>query len=169
MTGTAEKVYAFLDSLGIEYQSIAHEAVHTIQDCAAIDAALHSVTAKNYFLATKHRDRFYLCLVRPDARFKSVDISRQIGSTRLNFGPEDHLARLLHVYPGAVSPLGLIFDEGQEVQLLVDSGLQAAESIAFHPCDNTRTLAMSAADFFGVFLPAVRHEPRFVEIHDFME
>ena len=35
--------------------------------------------------------------------------------------------------------------------------------------NNTETVAMSADDFFGVFLPAVGHEPFFVEIHDFDE
>lgn len=169
MSETAAKVYAFLDAQGISYQKMDHEPVHTIEDCAAIDEKLHSITAKNYFLATKHRDRFYLCLVRPNARFRSVDVSRQISSTRLSFAEEEHLERLLRVFPGAVSPLGLIFDEGNEVQLLVDSGLRNAGRISFHPCDNTETLAMAAEDFFGVFLPAAGHEPRFVEIHDFAE
>lgn len=169
MSENASRVYAFLDGLGISYQRIAHEAVFTMQDCAAGDAALHAVTAKNYFLATKHRDRFYLCIVRPNARFRSVDISRQIGSTRLNFAEEEHLMRLLRVHPGAVSPMGLIFDGENEVQLLVDEGLREAGRIAFHPCDNTQTLAMSCEDFFGVFLPAAGHEPRFVQVHDFME
>ena len=168
MTETAKQVFARLDELGIPYDFISHEAVFTMQECALREAELRAVTAKNYFLATKHRDRFYLCIVRPEARFKSVDISRQIGSTRLSFGPEDALLRLLKVHPGAVSPMGLIFDEGHEVQLLVDSGLKDIDRIAFHPCDNTQTLAMASADFFDVFLPAIGHAPRFVEIHDFM-
>ena len=169
MSETAARVYAFLDDLGIPYRKVDHAPVHTIEDCAAVDRALNSLTAKNYFLATKHRDHFYLCLVRPNARFRSVDVSRQIGSTRLSFAEEEHLERLLRVHPGAVSPLGLIFDEAGEVQLLVDEGLKDADRISFHPCDNTQTLAMSAGDFFGRFLPAAGHEPRFVEIHDFAE
>jgi Ala-tRNA(Pro) deacylase len=169
VSDTAAKVYTFLDELGIPYRRAEHAPVHTIEDCAAVDRSLNSLTAKNYFLATKHRDHFYLCLVRPNARFKSVDVSRQIGSTRLSFAEEEHLLRLLRVHPGAVSPMGLIFDENREVQLLVDAGLKDVEQISFHPCDNTQTLAMSAEDFFGRFLSAAGHEPRFVEIHDFIE
>ena len=169
MNAAAKQVLSFLDRNGIAYRLIEHEAVFTMDECVPGDEKLHAVTAKNYFLATKHRDRFYLCIVRPNARFRSVDVSRQIGSTRLNFAEEDHLARLLNEFPGAVSPMGLIFDEGNEVQLLVDAGLREVERIAFHPCDNTATLAMSAEDFFGAFLPAAGHEPRFVEIHDFVE
>lgn len=168
MNEAAKLIYARLDTLGIYYDFISHDPVFTMQDCAAGDERLHAVTVKNYFLATKHRDHFYLCLVRPEARFKSVDISRQIGSTRLNFGPEDHLERLLRVHPGAVSPLGLMFDTNNEVQLLVDEAITRLDRIAFHPCDNTRTLAMQANDFFDRFLPAIGHEPRLVEIHDFV-
>lgn len=168
MSETASLVYAKLDALGIAYDHISHDAVFTMEECVPGEEQLHAVTAKNYFLATKHRDHFYLCIVRPNARFKSVDISRQIGSTRLNFGPEDALLRLLRVHPGAVSPMGLIFDENNEVQLIVDEGLKEIKRIAFHPCDNTQTLAMDTADFFERFLPAIGHAPRFVEIHDFM-
>lgn len=169
MSDIASRVYAFLDGLGIAYEKITHEAVFTMQDCVPGDEALHAVTAKNCFLATKHRDHFYLCLVRPNARFRSVDISRQIGSTRLSFGPEEDLLRLLKVHPGAVSPMGLIFDADNQVQLLVDGALKDVDRIAFHPCDNTQTLAMAAADFFNIFLPAIRHKPRFVEVHDFIQ
>ena len=79
------------------------------------------------------------------------------------------MERLLRVHPGAVSPMGLLFDEGNEVALLVDSGLRDVNRIAFHPCDNSCTLAMAAADFFGKFLPGIGREPVYVEIHDFLE
>lgn len=169
MTDTAKQVYAFLDSLGVVYESMEHAPAHTIEDCLENDKTLGGVTAKNYFLATKNLKHFYLCLVRPEARLKSSDISRQAGSARLHFGPEDHLLRLLKVHPGAVSPLGLMFDGENEVQLLLDKGLLDVEKIAFHPCDNTQTLAMSTQDFLDRFLPAVGHAPLLVEVHDFIE
>lgn len=159
----APQIYAFLDDLNIAYQKIEHQAVFTMADCASGEEALHAVTPKNCFLTTKHQDAYYLCLLRPDVRFQSAHISRQIGSTRLHFGAEDALNRLLRAHPGSVSPMGLIFDARKEVQLLVDSALKTARRLAFHPCDNTQTLAMSAEDFFQVFLPATGHAPRFVK------
>lgn len=155
--------------MGISCQWMEHEPVHTIEDCLENDAKLHAVTAKNYFLTTKNKKNFYLCLVRPEARFKTSDISKQVGSSRLSFAGEEPMERLLKVHPGAVSPMGLMFDTENQVKLIVDSGLKAVEKIAFHPCDNTVTLAMDTADFFGSFLPGIGREPVFVEIHDFME
>ena len=168
MTDIAREVYAQLDKLGIRYQSMEHAPAHTIEDCLENDTRLGGVTAKNYFLTTKNQKNFYLCLVRPDARFKTSDISKQIASSRLSFGPEDKLLELLKVHPGAVSPMGLLFDPENRVRLLVDRGLTEVEKIAFHPCDNTQTLVMDTRDFFDVFLPAVSHAPAFVEVHDFL-
>ena len=166
MTDIAREVFRRLDELGIAYETIEHPAVHTISECGATDALLSAVTAKNYFLTTKNRKRFFLCLVRPEARFHSSDISRQAGSSRLSFAGEEDLMAHLMVRPGAVSPMGLLFDAARDVELLVDRELAREEKLAFHPCDNTATLAMRTSDFFHRFLPAVGREPLFVEAGD---
>ena len=168
MTELARAVFTRLDAMGIPYEFIEHPAVHTIEDCAAENVIPGAVVAKNYFLTTKNRKRFFLCLVRPEARFRTADISRQAETSRLSFAGEDDMLARLRVRPGAVSPMALMFDEAAEVELLVDGALRSMDRLAFHPCDNTCTLAMGAADFFGHFLPALNRAPRFVEIHDFL-
>ena len=169
MTELAREVFSRLDAMGIAYEFAEHPAVHTIADCADTDALLGAVTVKNYFLTTKNRKRFFLCLVRPNARFRTSDISRQAEASRLSFAGEEDLLARLRVRPGAVSPMALLFDEAAEVELLADSGLLQMEKLAFHPCDNTCTLAMRGDDFFGRFLPELGRAPRLVEIHDFID
>ena len=169
MNVEAERVLSFLDALGIRYRISEHAPTATMAACAEIDGELHALTPKNIFLTTKNGRRFYLCLTRPEARFRTADISRQAGSSRLSFAPEDRLYDLLKCHPGAASPLGLIFDRDHAVSLLIDSALLDTPSLAFHPCDNTLTLAMSGADFFDQYLPAVEAVPVYVEIHDFIQ
>ena len=161
--------YARLEEMGISFRRMEHPAAFTMEDCAAVDAQLGAVSCKNYFLTTKSRKVYCLCLVRPEVRFRTADISKQAGTPRLSFADEAAMAELLHTYPGAVSPMGLLFDPENRVRLLVDSALPGMPELAFHPCDNTATLAMTAADFFEKFLPGVNHAPEFVEIHDFLE
>ncbi len=168
MSETVGEVCAFLERLGIAFRMAEHAPAFTMADCAGVDRRLGALTAKNIFLTTRNQKRFYLCLTRPDARFHTADISAQAGSPRLSFAPEALLFRRLRCHGGSASPLGLIFPEARGVGLLVDSGLRAAPVLAFHPCDNTRTVAMAGADFFGRFLPAVGVEPVDVVIHDFM-
>ena len=161
------QVYAFLDSIGIAYDRESHAPAFHMDDCVAISDRMNAAHCKNYFLTTKSRKIHCLCLVRPNARLKTSDVSKQAGTPRLSFADEDALMEYLHVQPGSVSPMGLIFDPENRVRLLVDSALKNESRLAFHPCDNTETLVMSAKDFFEKFLPAVHHEAFLVEIHDF--
>ena len=154
MSTTTRAVFDYLDGLGIAYRAVEHAPAFTMADCAAVDAMLGALTAKNIFLTTKNRRRCYLCLCRPDARFHTADISKQAGSSRLSFAPEAMLYERLRCHGGSASPLGLIFPEARGVGLIVDAALRDAPTLAFHPCDNTRTVAMAGADFFGIFLPA---------------
>lgn len=169
MIDVAKQIYEKLDALGIAYSAIEHAPVHTIADCLEGDRRLNALTAKNYFLCTKNRKNFYLCLVRPEARLNTSDVSRQAGASRLSFAPEDMLETLLKTHAGAVSPMGLLFDAENQVRLLVDKALFKAEKLAFHPCDNTQTLAMRTQDFFHIFLPAVHHFPTEIEIRDILK
>ncbi len=99
--------------------------------------------------------------------YRTADISKQLGVSRLSFGPSEKLYEYLQTLPGAISPMGLLFDEEKKVHLAVDSALRQVPRLGFHPCINTMSLAMSGEDFFGKFLPALEIEPTFVEIHDF--
>lgn len=155
MSDTAKLVFDYLDALGIEYRAAEHAPAFTMADCAAVDEKLGALTVKNIFLTTKNQKRCFLCICRPDARFHTADISKQVGSSRLSFAPEEMLFARLRCHGGSASPLGLIFPEAKGVTLIVDSALRREATLAFHPCDNTMTVAMPARDFFGAFLPAV--------------
>lgn len=163
----AEEVFQRLKAMNIPVETVAHAPVHSIDDCAAVDAALGCLTVKNYFLTTKNQKNFYLCLVRPEARLRTADISKQVGSSRLSFADEGKLLEIMQVHSGAVSPMCLLFDSAQAVRLVVDRALLNEERLAFHPCDNRQTLVMAGSDFFQRFLPAIGREMQLVEIHDF--
>ena len=165
MSDTVQTVLSTLAQWGIPYRLAEHTPARTMADCAKVDEGLRALTVKNIFLTTKNGKRFYLCITRPDARFHTADISKQAGASRLSFAPEEKLFELLKCHGGSASPLGLMFTD--QVKLIADSALRDQPTLAFHPCDNTRTVAMSAGDFFDVFLPAVNVAPIFVEIHDF--
>lgn len=155
MTDAEKTAYAFLDSLGLAYRVLAHERVSAIEDCLPIAEKLGGVVPRNYFLAPRNQSEFYLLLAHPDSVFRTSSVSRQAGASRLMFAPEDALLRLLHTHPGAVSPLGLIFESARDVRLLVDRRLLNEEILVFHPLENTASVALRGADFLGTFLRAV--------------
>ena len=61
----------------------------------------------------------------------------------------------MHTFPGAVSLLGLIFDQNKEISLYIDSRILNAEHIDCHPCTNDRSLILSVKDVLEKFLPSL--------------
>lgn len=160
-------IYEKLDALNIAYDTLTHPLAHTMDDLSEVARQLGAVIPKNLFLTPRNQSAFYLCLVQPDAVFKTADISKQIGASRLSFGPADKLSELLHTHPGAISPMGLALASAQSVRLLIDERLRACPRLGFHPNDNTETLAISGRDFFDLFLPATGFVPTYIHLEAF--
>ena len=157
-------VYRFLARLSIPFFRIDHEPVHTMEDCQAIDRALGGEICKNLFLCNTQKTRFYLLMIREDKSFITRDVSRQLGVSRLTFGPPEEMEKLLHLSPGAVSPMGLLFESARDVQLIIDEDIKKADQLGCHPCVNTASIRLAMDDFFNRFLPAAGHAPVFVNI-----
>lgn len=164
-----QAVYAALNAMGVAYDVVRHAPTVSVEESAQAMAPLNAVCVKNIFLCPRNQSRFYLLMTRPEAKLRTGDISKQAGASRLGFAPEEKLAQYLHEAPGAVSPMGLVFDEMQEITVLVDRALRDVPRLAFHPCVNTESLAMSSRDFFDVYLKKLGYEPIDVTIHDFMD
>ena len=164
MDDRARLVLERLDALRISYDYIEHDAAAHMDECRAIEEKLGAMVPRNLFLTTRRQGGFYLYVLRPDAPFRSGDVSRQAGTSRLCFAGEDALYDHLRVRPGSVTPLGLIFDADDGVTLLMDRALCDEVRLIFHPCVNTASVAMSTRDFLEIFLPAVRKTPVFIEV-----
>ena len=152
------RVYDLLDSLGIEYDRIDHNAVDTMEACSEIDTVLApSVICKNLFLCNSQRTKFYLLLIRGDKRFDTKSISAQIGSSRLSFAPHEYMEKYLDNTPGSASVLGLMNDIDGKVKLLIDREVLNEEYFGCHPCINTSSLRLRTSAVFVTFLRAVNH------------
>ena len=153
------RTYDLLDSLGIEYERVDHEAAETMEACAAVDKVLApAVICKNLFLCNTQKTKFYLLMIREDKKFKTKEISHQINSARLSFAPAEFMEEFLDITPGSVSVLGLMNDKDNQVTLLVDEDILKEELFGCHPCINTSSLRLKVADVFGPFLEAVHHD-----------
>ena len=83
------RTYDFLDQLGIPYSRTDHEAATNMEACEEIDRVLDVVMCKNLFLCNRQKTKFYLLLMPGDKKFKTKELSSQIGAARLSFaGPE---------------------------------------------------------------------------------
>lgn len=158
------RTYDFLDRLGISYARVDHEAAMTMEACAAVDQALGTAMCKNLFLCNRQKTEFYLLLMPGEKKFRTKDLSAQIGSSRLSFANEAHMLEFLDILPGSVSVLGLMNDHEKHVCLLIDRDLMQEEYLGCHPCVNTSSLKIVQSDLFETFLPAVNHSFRIVDL-----
>ena len=166
-TGRLDKeirCYELLDSLQIPYQRIDHEPANTMEACAAIDEALQATICKNLLLCNRQQTDFYLLMIVGDKVFKTSQLSKQIGSSRLSFAGAEHMEALLDITPGSVSVLGLMNDKENKVQLLIDEDVLKGEYFGCHPCINTSSLRLKTADLVEKIIPAMHHDFRTVTI-----
>ncbi len=159
-----QRVYDFLDSLGLSYQRIDHEAAMTMEACAAIDAVLDATICKNLLLCNRQATQFYLLLMPGNKVFKTKELSAQIGSSRLSFASGEAMEQLLDITPGSLSVLGLMNDHERKVSLLIDSEVLNGEYFGCHPCINTSSLRLRTADLTEKIIPAMGHPPRIVTL-----
>ena len=158
------RVYDLLDSLGIPYQRIDHEAAMTMEACAAVDEALGATICKNLLLCNRQCTEFYLLLLPGSKPFKTKELSKQIGSSRLSFAAAEYMEAFLDITPGSLSILGLMNDQENRVQLLIDVDVLGGEWIGCHPCINTSSLRIPTKDVLEVLIPAMAHPYRTVTL-----
>ena len=74
------------------------------------------------------------------------------------------MEEFLDITPGSVSVMGLMNDHDNHVQLIMDQDVLKGEYIGCHPCINTSSLRFKTADLMEKILPAMGHEPIFVDL-----
>ena len=159
------RVYDYLDKLSIDYWRLDHAPAFGYEEdlCREIEESLGARICKNLFLANRQRTKFYMLMIPEHKVFRSSDISKQAGSSRLHFAESEYMEELIECSPGSASVMGLINDTEHRVQLLVDDDVINSEYVGCHPCINTSSLRIRSEDIFNKFVKATGHD--FIVVH----
>lgn len=150
-------VYSLLDELSIPYERVDHAVTETMEACENIDMLLGVSMCKNLFLRNRQKTAFYLLMMPGKKKFKTKDVSKQLGTSRLSFAEAEYMEQYLNITPGSVSVLGLMNDSNHAVHLVIDKELLDNEYIGCHPCINTSSLKIRTEDILNVFLKHTGH------------
>jgi Ala-tRNA(Pro) deacylase len=150
-------VYSLLDELSIPYERVDHAVTETMEACESIDMLLGVSMCKNLFLRNRQKTAFYLLMIPGKKKFKTKDVSKQLGTSRLSFAEAEYMEQYLNITPGSVSVLGLMNDSNHAVHLVIDKELLDNEYIGCHPCINTSSLKIRTEDILNVFLKHTGH------------
>ena len=158
------RVYDLLEQLEIPFIHVDHPAAATMEDLTEADEVLGAAVCKNLLLCNRQCTDFYLLMIPGSKPFKTKHLSKQIGSSRLSFAAPEYMEQYLDITPGSLSVLGLMNDHENRVQLLMDKDILEGEYFGCHHCINTSSLRLKTADLIERIIPAMHHEPIFVEL-----
>ena len=122
-------------------------------------SGIRGAHGRNLFLRNKKGDKHYLVVAKYTKRIDLKRLENMLGGERVSFDSEARLEKYLGLSTGAVSPFGLIND----VEVIIDSDLQRADPINFHPNVNTATVSISFVDF-RKFLDHTGNKTIFIKI-----
>ena len=147
LAATAEEVLVSIENAEMEHETQVHEALYTVEQAKQVVYDKPGAHTKNLFLRNK-KGRMVLLVVEQDTMIdlKSLRDKLEITGGHLSFASTDRLTRFLGIVPGSVSPLALINDHSQSVQVYFEKSVLDEEYIYLHPCRNTHTTRMRCDD-----------------------
>lgn len=158
------RCYDLLDSLGVAYKRLDHDATPSMEACGEVEALFGVEICKNLFLCNRQKTQFTLLLMPGGKPFRTKELCAQLGCSRLSFADEGHMQEYLGVTPGSVTILGLMNDPERRVRLVIDRDAFSHEYFACHPCRNTSSVRMKTKDVLAKVLPALGHEVTYVSL-----
>ena len=165
-SGREIRSYEFLDRLGIEFDRTDHpdQPATSMEVCEKVDEVLGVRICKNLFLCNRQKTNFYLLIMPGDKVFKTKELSKQMGISRLSFAEAEYMEQFLDIHPGSVSVLGLLNDRDHRVRLVIDEDVLKEPYFGCHPCENTSSIRFATKDLTEKILPALQIEPVMVKL-----
>lgn len=142
-----QSIYQYLSDRNIPFESTEHGAVYNMAELDDISVPHPEDTAKNLFVRDDKKRSYYLITVKGTKRVDLKEFKQKHQTRTLSFASEQDLSSLLGLFPGAVTPLGLLNDSEHRVQLFLDREfLSGSGYIGVHPNDNTASVRLKTED-----------------------
>lgn len=140
----------WLKSNDIHYVLHEHKAVFTVAEAKSVTSHIPGLHCKNLFLKYSKDNLYFLVSLPAEKPIKLLELSKLLGVKKLSFAKESVLKEILGLEAGSVSPLGLLNDNENIVQYIVDKEVWNADLVCFHPNINTETLELKQDQFHKI-------------------
>ena len=136
-----QKVYQVFQKLGIPFERVDNDPAASMEECRGIGEVFGSPVRKDVFLCNQKKTSFFLSFASPELMWEHL-------GTR----------------PGSASVVGLLNDEDDYVQLILDKEVAESEYFVCNTGINTTHLKIRTQDLIKKFLPYTHHRPRIVDL-----
>jgi Ala-tRNA(Pro) deacylase len=145
-----EKVKAFLENSGADFEVIPAPAAYTAQETAAQAHIPGRELAKTVIVRTD--GAFAMAVLPAPERIDFILLRGLAGAGNMELATEEEFAGLFpDCEVGAMPPFGNLYD----MQVFVEESLAEDEKISFYGCDHSRLIRMAYADYERLVKPRV--------------
>jgi len=141
-----ESLITKLIKFNIEFEVHEHEAFFTVNDSVKKRSSINGSHTKNLFFKNK-KNQFFLFSCAENTQIDIKKLGKSLGIGNISFANKEYLNKYLGVYPGAVSPFGLLNDNENVVNFYLDINLKKFNRVNFHPLVNTSTINLDYNSF----------------------
>lgn len=159
-----QEVYRIFGKLGIKFERVDNDPASSMEECAEIGEVLQAPVRKDVFLCNQKKTSFFLLLMPDDKAFDTASFSRKLGVSHMSFAPPELMEEHIGCTPGSASVVGLLNDEDDYVQLIIDKEVAEAEWFVCNTGLNTTHIKIKTQDLLKKFLPYTHHRPRIVDL-----
>lgn len=142
-----EIIYKTLTQLNISFEYYEHPPAPTIEIARQYWKNIEAVHCKNLFFRNHKGNKHYLVIFDCNQNMNIHQLEKMLKQGKLSFASERRLFQYLRLYPGSISPFGLLNDQENHVYVFLDKNLQNAKKLSFHPNENTASLVITQEGF----------------------
>jgi len=159
------KIFDKLKDLGIDFEYYEHEAIPTIELALIHKKDIDATHCKNIFLRNHKGKKHYFVVIEQSKPVNIRQLELLLKQGKLSFASEKRLEKYLGVKPGAVSPLGLVYDIEKNSKVFIDLELKFAEKLSFHPNVSNASLVLKTEDLIK-YLDNLEIEFEFIDLKE---
>lgn len=146
----------YLNTHHIDFTRHDHPAVFTCEQAEIFHELVPGIPGKNLFLIDKKSGRLFLVILPITKKANLKMLAHHFGVAKLSFGSPDLLMQKMGLEPGSVSPFGLIHNSEKDIEVYIDTEIDTAELVNFHPNINTASLCLTR-DMFQKYRESIPH------------
>ena len=160
-----EAVIQYLEHHQIPFDIYEHPPVPSVEEALPYWKDIDSAHCKNLFFRNHKGNRHYLVILDHRRQLNIRELEQKLKQGKISFASPKRMEKYLGLSAGSVSVFGIINDHENHVHLFIDSVLQSAEHISFHPNENNATLVISFASFIR-FLESSGNTYEFLALYE---
>lgn len=146
-----QQIYEYIKQRNIWYEITEHEAVFSMKEVSNMEIPYPEADAKNLFICDDKKRNYYLITIRGNKRANLKKFKQENNTRSLSFASEKDLKDILGLVPGSVSPLGVLNNRKNNVNIFIDKDFtKEPYIIGIHPNDNTATIWLKTKDLIKI-------------------